>query len=245
MNPRREAAPKTEITAEISEVFSSLQGEGPYLGKKQIFVRFGRCNMHCVYCDEVDKMQKENFEKVSLGDLHEQVLKLEAGQGTPPPVSLPGGEPLFYSDFLSEFLPVLKASGFQVYLETNGTMPAQLKKHLAHIDIIAMDIKPPTSTGDRAFWDQHREFLRAAAAKKVFVKVVITSRTTREDIERSVELVAGLDNSIPFIFQPESEATGISMEALDVIQKDFMGIAAKHLADVRVIPQMHKIWGVR
>jgi organic radical activating enzyme len=43
---------------EISEVFSSLQGEGPYLGVQQIFIRFGRCNMHCGYCDELEKMKE-------------------------------------------------------------------------------------------------------------------------------------------------------------------------------------------
>ena len=55
--------------AEISEIFSSLQGEGPYLGVKQVFVRFGRCNMHCTYCDELDKMKQENFTVLSLAQV--------------------------------------------------------------------------------------------------------------------------------------------------------------------------------
>ena len=61
---------------EISEIFSSLQGEGPYLGTKQIFVRFGRCNMHCVYCDELEKMKEERFVVYSLEELLSQVAPL-------------------------------------------------------------------------------------------------------------------------------------------------------------------------
>lgn len=40
------------MTADIIEIFSSIQGEGIFLGAKQIFVRFKRCNLTCSYCDE-------------------------------------------------------------------------------------------------------------------------------------------------------------------------------------------------
>ena len=42
------------MKARIMEVFSSLQGEGVRLGERQIFVRFGGCNLQCDYCDEPD-----------------------------------------------------------------------------------------------------------------------------------------------------------------------------------------------
>src|SRR5262245_23690649 len=120
--------PKTAIqqTAEISEIFSSIQGEGPYLGKKQIFVRFGRCNMHCGYCDEVPKMKEGVFEVHTLEDVLSEVVSIENLQGPHDAVSLTGGEPLIYSRFLRHFLPELKAAGLKTYLETNGTLPALL-----------------------------------------------------------------------------------------------------------------------
>ena len=36
---------------EIKEIFSSIQGEGPFIGYKQLFVRFCGCNLSCEYCD--------------------------------------------------------------------------------------------------------------------------------------------------------------------------------------------------
>ena len=40
-----------ENKAKIKEIFSSIQGEGEYIGCKQIFIRFCACNLNCAYCD--------------------------------------------------------------------------------------------------------------------------------------------------------------------------------------------------
>lgn len=233
------------MTAEVSEVFSSIQGEGPHLGKKQIFVRFGRCNMHCGYCDEADKMRPGAYRDVGLEDLFAQVAELERLKGPHHSVSLTGGEPLFYPDFLAEFLPLLKQAGFKTYLETNGTLPAALKQNLAWIDVVAMDLKPPSGTGDREFWDRHREFLEFSLPKEVFIKVVVTPDTRRDEIERGVGIVASLDPAVPFVLQPVTDPDGsINLAALGKIERELIGPASKFLKDVRVIPQMHRIWGV-
>jgi organic radical activating enzyme len=231
--------------AEISEIFSSLQGEGPYLGVKQVFVRFGRCNMHCHYCDELEKMQAERFSVLSLDEVMASITSLSEKEGEPHSISLTGGEPLFYVSFLENLLPSLKAKGFKTYLETNGTLTRELERVIRDVDIIAMDLKPPSSTGDRAYWKEHEDFLKCALRKDVFVKVVVTADTQEQDIERCIALLRNVNPNIPFILQPQSEAFGISVKALSLIQSRYFGAAKRILADVRVIPQMHKIWGVR
>ena len=230
---------------EISEIFSSLQGEGPYLGVPQIFVRFGRCNMHCGYCDELDKMQSGAYEVLPMDTLLEKISVFEKNKGPHHSVSLTGGEPLFYAPFLRTFLPELKKRGFMTYLETNGTLPGALASVIEHCDIVAMDMKPPSSTGDRAFWDEHEAFLKISSQKDVFVKVVVTPETKGEEIRICAEIVARSNPKSSFIFQPLSDPFGINSRSLELIEKEFLSIARAHLDDVRVIPQMHKIWGVR
>jgi len=44
-----------------------------------------------------------------------------------------------------------------------------------------MDFKLPSSTGERAFWSEHLEFLKIASKKMVFVKAVVTPDTEKED----------------------------------------------------------------
>ena len=230
---------------EISEIFSSIQGEGPYLGVKQIFVRFGRCNMHCGYCDELEKMKEEAFRVYSLDQVLSAVENFEKEKGAHHSVSLTGGEPFYYTPFLLNLLPRLKEKGITTYLETNGTLPGQLREAIRWCDIIAMDLKPPSSTGDRDFTREHEEFLRVALEKEVFVKIVVTPKTTLEDIRDCIRLVKNLNAKLPFIFQPLSDPFGINVEALKLIENHFFSEAKKELFDVRVIPQMHKIWGVR
>ena len=245
MNDKKKNIQNRATETEISEIFSSLQGEGPYLGVKQVFVRFGRCNMHCVYCDELEKMQAEKFTRMSLADVMRAIDKLDREKGFHHSVSLTGGEPLFYTSFLENLLPKLKEKGYATYLETNGTLPRELERVVRHCDIIAMDMKPMSSTGDRNFEKEHEEFLKIAVRRDVFVKVVITPDTKLDEVRRAAILVDSIDAAIPFILQPLSDAVGINTASLKFIETSVMPEIEKILRDVRVIPQMHKIWGVR
>lgn len=234
-----------DLQTEISEIFSSLQGEGPCLGVKQIFVRFGRCNMHCHYCDELEKMKKEAFTDYSLERLLKAIDTLELERGPHHSVSLTGGEPLFYTPFLRNLLPKLKEKGFTTYLETNGTFPNELKEVIKWCDIIAMDMKPASSTHDRNFFEKHKEFLKTAIRKDVFVKLVVTPGTKKSELEKCLHIVKNINPKIPFILQPLSDPIGINVDSLKLIENDFFYLAKECLYDVRVIPQMHKIWGIR
>ena len=234
-----------QTETEISEIFSSIQGEGPYLGMKQIFVRFGRCNMHCVYCDELEKMKEGRFSVMSLEKVLSVIDTFELEKGAHHSVSLTGGEPLFYPQFLRNLLPKLKEKGMTTYLETNGTLTKELESVVKWCDIIAMDLKPSSSTQDRDFFKEHEKFLKVAIQKEVFVKIVITPEVIAEDIAKCVDLIAGVNPKLPFIFQPLSDPIGINEKAMKMIENDLFPMAKARLHDVRVIPQMHKIWGVR
>ena len=57
--------------AYIKEIFESLQGEALYIGQKQIFIRFSRCNLSCAYCD-TDFAKSENI--IVYGKLDDSIF---------------------------------------------------------------------------------------------------------------------------------------------------------------------------
>ena len=61
----------------IKEIFDSIQGEGPYVGEKQLFVRTTKCNLNCKYCD-TDFLCDENSKEYNFDEFFE-ILKSSVG----------------------------------------------------------------------------------------------------------------------------------------------------------------------
>ena len=233
----------TAQKSEIKDIFSSVQGEGIFAGARQIFIRFKRCNMACAFCDTSSEGAVKEY---SPAVLIREIKALDKSKGPHHSVSLTGGEPLIYTEFLKSFLPLLKREKFKSYLETNGTLPGELEEVIDLIDIVAMDFKLPSSTGQRAYWKEHLEFLRIAVRKKVFVKSVIAADTKKDDIEEAVKLIRMVNKNIPFIIQPAEAVKNFDKKASSSRLLEFLDIALKNeVENSRVIPQMHKIMGLR
>ena len=60
----------TDIKANIVEIFSSIQGEGLYIGERHLFIRFKDCNLNCTYCDEFQK----TAQIISLSDTLQTIM---------------------------------------------------------------------------------------------------------------------------------------------------------------------------
>ena len=224
------------MKARIAEIFVSIQGEGLYVGKQQIFVRFYGCNLNsCRFCDT----RLHSFKEYEPYDLFDYLKSDFSGCRF---ISLTGGEPLVQRDFLKEFLPLIKKTGFKTYLETNATLPEALRQVVNYIDIIALDFKFPSSTGLRGFWQEHRDFLKIASLKEAFVKAVICNETDLADLNKALQLLSDFDRDIPFILQPNSYEDN---ELLRNKIREFHRFSLKFLSDVRIIPQTHKIIGIK
>ncbi|MGZ7138886.1 MAG: 4Fe-4S cluster-binding domain-containing protein, partial [Halobacteriota archaeon] len=93
--------------AHVNEVFNSIQGEGPYAGTRQVFIRFQGCPLSCVYCDSTSAKPFQCAREVacnstrtlrnpvSAKDLAELVESLWTTSTQH--LSLTGGEPLLHT----------------------------------------------------------------------------------------------------------------------------------------------------
>lgn len=229
------------MNAKILEIFQSTQGEGKYIGVPQVFVRFFECNMHCVWCDTPHSIgdTTRHYKEFTLDSL---VSEIKALWGQSHSVSITGGEPLLQAEFINTLTPVLRGLGMTVYLETNGVLPKELAQVIDGVDIIAMDIKLPSSTQCKAYWQEHDEFLQIARTKDLFVKVVISNATTKEEVLQAAELVKRHAPDVPFILQPNffDMKEGVVAKC-----QEFQNDCLKHLPNVRIIPQIHKFLKVR
>ncbi len=227
------------MKANIYEIFVSIQGEGLYAGQKQLFVRFAGCDLACQYCDE--PASKGGGKLRSLSEVKKTMEKVCSRERTRA-VSFTGGEPLLQAEALKALALHARRLGLKTHLETNGVRWRELKRIAGAFDVIAADIKLPASSA-RDFWTEHAAFL-AAAPEKTFVKVVVTSKTAAAEFNKAVNVVSRVRGAIPFFIQPATPKGGVrppSRAKLD----SFYRLAALKLEDVRILPQLHKLWGIK
>lgn len=226
---------RIRTNGKITEVFSSVQGEGLYFGEEQIFVRFFGCNLKCRFCDT----PLDRFTEYEPQELVEEVKLYRNGH---PTVSFTGGEPLLQKYFLKAVLKLTQQEGFKNYLETNGILHSALEDIIDYVDIVSMDLKLPSSTGMKDFWYHHRRFLEIASKKEVFLKMVICNDTNEGDLREGLKLIKEINKFLILILQPNSYEESIAMqEKLEL----FKEIARDNHITACIIPQLHKKIGVK
>ena len=110
----------------IVEIFESLQGEGANTGMPSIFVRFGKCNLACPWCDT----NYNEFDRWSQSEILNKVRSFYAKN-----IIITGGEPTIVPH-LESLLDEFKALGYFLAIETNGLKPIP-----SQIDYIATSPK--------------------------------------------------------------------------------------------------------
>lgn len=241
--------------ANVYEVFNSLQGEGPYVGTRQVFVRFQGCPLTCDYCDCAEARRYKSSRSVKSGVPNslenpistKSLAKLIEGLWTPATqhISLTGGEPLLNAEFIIE---LSEESGRPMYLETNAFSSRSARRLKQSISIAACDIKLPEHGATSAYEQLFREELRTIrffqkSKVEVFAKVVAMKETTSETIARVARHLATIDNNLPLILQPVAPVSGVvAPESKQLLQ--LMDAAASYLRHVRVIPQVHTKLGI-
>jgi 7-carboxy-7-deazaguanine synthase len=242
----------------ITEIFGSFQGEGPFVGERHVFIRFAGCSLGCAYCDtpgSTSVPEHARFEDgpgmgdrlvdnpVDVRDVIGAALSQEVSPGFNAKLSITGGEPLEQPDFLRELLAGL-GGRFTVLLETNGINAEPFTPVRPFVDIVSMDIKLPSVSGLGPVWDAHAGFLAGCSGMRVVVKSVVSKDTTPDEVSKAAVLAAKYTPGATFVIQPLTLRPGKTPLGSELLL-EFFRQAKGHMDDVRVIPQVHRILGVR
>jgi 7-carboxy-7-deazaguanine synthase len=251
----------------LVEIFSSIQGEGTYVGATTLFVRLGGCDLRCGWCDsphtwkpapecriEVGRgsgVFETRANPVSVEDViaAAESLDLAAHQFA----SLTGGEPLLQPEAAGAIARALRARGPRILLETHGLATDGLESAIVDVDVVSMDWKlssdvrrasDPKRGAVEPFHGEHEKFLAIARrAPELIVKLVITPTSLDDEIDEAVSRVEANAPEATLILQPVTPF-GAVREAPSA--ERLLALCARissRLANVRVIPQTHKIYG--
>ena len=224
-------------TAEIDEIFTSYQGEGGSVrgschGKRQIFVRFRGCNLHCKWCDSAesrkstgkkarvqtnpfDQSRKDVDSEMTVQQIAKHIARLI--RPSTHSVSFTGGEPLLRHIFLHELLIIMYNdnvfSGVKIFLETNGTQSKNIGSIITLLDRVSVDIKDITAFKDMSLdeWITYIVNPEIAMIKKLIsgvhykhVETYAKMVVTSETDAANIAFVVGrLKNlAVPLVIQP-------------------------------------------
>ena len=174
-----------------------------YPGHVAATLFLGGCNLRCPFCHNAGLVRTPTAEQ----NAEDEVLRYLAGRrGILDGVCVTGGEPLLHPD-LPELLQKIKALGYLIKLDTNGSLPHRLESVLSAglVDMVAMDVKHapdryPLATGSELPFEPFSEsmdILRRSGLPFEFRTTVVRGIHTKEDILA----IAALVGDAPYYLQ--------------------------------------------
>lgn len=110
----------------IIETFTSIQGEGQYVGEPSVFVRLSGCNLRCCFKDTICDTSYSSFHPEKGHLTVDDVLKELTDHPNVHSIVITGGEPMLYKEGIEDLIDyvcTVMCENFFVTVETNGTIP--------------------------------------------------------------------------------------------------------------------------
>ncbi len=255
--------------APVLEVFASIQGEGAFIGEPQVFLRLRGCPLRCRWCDtpgswKLAEGQHARIDSARGGSRREPAWATpfqaacwvaECEPGSPRTISVTGGEPLLWPDFVLGLRAMVGQR--RIHLETGGAHPKSLALVVDAVDHVSLDLKPDqdldapeevvgagaeeraprTSTEWRA---ARRASLALVEGRDACGKIVVSGERALTDFAALLDEVEDVAPRLRVILTPATPIAGVKAPTMELV------LAVAELArdrdlDVRVVPQVHRL----
>lgn len=205
----------------VVEIFDSIDGEGKRTGELATFIRLAGCNLRCSYCDTSYGLDFISGTPMKMSEIIDKCKEYSNKN-----ITLTGGEPLARI-FVDELIERLALEGFEVNIETNGSISLYNTPRLKNV-FYTMDYKCPSSGVEDKMDLENLKFLD----KDDVLKFVVGSE---EDLDKTWTI---LDEYKPKAQVYISPVFG-KIEPVEIV--NYMKEHKETFKDARIQIQLHKI----
>lgn len=241
---------ENKARARVSEIFTSIEGEGIFVGKKTLFIRLSGCHLKCRWCDTKYALPLDSGTDYQIDEIKDLIIK-ELRPFTYK-VNFTGGEPLLQTEAVIELADFIKKqTNLKTYMESSCFDSELFSKVLPYIDICKIEFKTDDSNVvededyDNLILNEIKCLeLAVESNKATYIKIVVTNSTNLESFKNLVYNISERikpSDILGFIIQPSS---GIDQPTVNKLL-DTYDIVEPMFPDVRIIPQLHKEIGAR
>lgn len=212
------------VLLEVQDIFSTIQGEGPFAGKPAVFVRLAGCNLRCYFCDTDFESRAHAWPTLDM--VKEIDLKGRADKVIPNSlVVITGGEPMRQNIF--PLCTLLALKGYTVQIETAGTLWVEQLGSLIETGHVTLVCSPKTGSVDAriAHYCKHWKYLIQTGCVDT-VDGLPSMSTQVRDLEQRLYRPDLSDSSHTIWLQP--------CEAYDVYYKERLGLKTADTPDQQV-----------
>jgi len=241
---------ENKATARVSEIFTSIEGEGIFVGKKTLFIRFSGCHLKCRWCDTKYALPLDSGTEYQMDEIEDLIIR--ELQPFTYKVNFTGGEPLLQTDALIKLADFIKKqTNLKTYIESSCFDSELFSKVLPYIDICKIEFKTDDSkvveneVYDNLLFNEIKCLeLAVESNKTTYIKIVVTNSTNLESFKNLVYSISKKikpSDILGFIIQPshgvDQPTVNKLLDTYDIVQPMF--------PEVRIIPQLHKEIGAR
>jgi 7-carboxy-7-deazaguanine synthase len=241
---------ENKLRARVSEIFTSIEGEGIFVGKKTLFIRFSGCHLKCRWCDTKYALPLDSGTEYQIDEIEDLIIR--ELQPFTYKVNFTGGEPLLQTDAVIKLADFIKKqTNLKTYIESSCFDSELFSKVLPYIDICKIEFKTDDSkvveneVYDNLLFNEIKCLeLAVESNKTTYIKIVVTNSTNLESFKNLVYNISKKikpTDILGFIIQPshgvDQPTVNKLLDTYDIVQPMF--------PEVRIIPQLHKEIGAR